>query len=94
MHPDDHVKVARRASQSATFSFSPELQPRPGIQAGWDFHAQRVKLSDFATSAAGPARLWDDGPLPVAVRAGSGNAEEALLKGHLAPAATRRTALR
>src|SRR6266404_3322607 len=87
LHTDDDVEVARRAAGRARLPFAPQLEARPGVDAGWNLHAQALRATHGPLAAALRTGIADRAAAAVTLSAHLRDAEEALLEAHLPGAA-------
>src|SRR5258706_1988376 len=90
---DLDVKVARRPAAHARLAFAGETHAITFVDAGGDFHRQRLLQLDPPGAGAGGAGVRNDAAAAMAARAGLRDGEGPLRHAHLAGAAAGRAGL-
>src|SRR5262249_6972817 len=91
LHLNHHVQVSGRSAERTRFTFALQPQLLTGCNARRNLDRELSIARDPSRAAARLARLGDNLSCAAALRAGSGDGEEALLESHLALAAALRT---
>ena len=87
LHVENHVEVASRTTEAASFAFARVADAGVGLDAGGNLDEDLVFAADAAVAFAGEAGGADDRAGAAANGAGAGDGEEALLRTNLAAAA-------
>jgi hypothetical protein len=83
LYGQDDIQVPRGTSSTTGFTLTADAQFVSGIDAGGDFYLKIPLADDTFLTPASLAGILNDLPRPTALRTGSGDAEEALLKTNL-----------